>query len=80
MDNCKINGSVTPTNNTPLACKEYFDSKCIVNQASISYLDLPPNTTLDVVIRVLVESLANARNRIIILEQNNNPTQVEEIL
>lgn len=64
------NGTVIPTNNTPLPCEEFTSSDCIIFQDAIAYLELPPNSTATEVFVAMLASLIDARNRIINLETN----------
>jgi hypothetical protein len=67
MSTCS-NGTVIPTNNLPLACEEYTSSDCTVFINAITYLGLPPNSSLTEVFNAMLLSLIDARNRIITLE------------
>lgn len=69
MSTCS-NGTVIPTNNTPLQCEEFTSSDCIIFQEAIAYLELPPNSTMTEVVVSILASLIDARNRIINLETN----------
>ncbi len=64
------NGTVIPTNNTPLPCEEFTSSDCIIHEQAIAYLELPANSTMTEVIVAMLASLVDARNRIINLETN----------
>jgi len=43
-------------------------TNCIIHQSAISYLLLPPNTILTVVLQAYLQSLISANNRITVLE------------
>lgn len=65
-------GTVIPTNNTPLPCEEYKSTDCIIHQNAIIYLGLPAQSSLTTVLAAVLASLADARNRIQILENQIN--------
>lgn len=69
MPGCN-NGTVIPTNNTPLPCNEFTGSDCIIFKEAIAYLELPENSTVTEVILAMLASIIDARNRIINLEQS----------
>lgn len=62
------NGTVIPTNNTPLACDEYISTDCSIYADAIAYLGLPANSSVTAVIGAMLASLIDARNRILELE------------
>ncbi len=64
------NGTVIPTNDSPLLCDEFTSSDCIIFQEAIVYLELPPNSTATEVFVAMLASLIDARNRILNLETN----------
>jgi hypothetical protein len=41
---------------------------CLIHEGAITYLNLPPNSTITVILQALLLSLVDARNRITVLE------------
>ena len=60
--------NIPTTDETPLPCEEFTSDRCATHEAALTYLGLPENTTLDVVIETLLLSLIDVRNRTVILE------------
>lgn len=61
--------NVPQVDNSALECEQgFYKAKCIIHTDAISYLGLPENSSMDVVIQALLNSLIDARNRIIQLE------------
>lgn len=48
---------------------EKKSTDCVVYENAITYLDLPENSSMTDIVRALLESLIDARQRIEILEQ-----------
>jgi len=67
MTNCGQT-NIPTTDETPLPCEEFTDTKCAIHADALTYLLLPENSTLDVIIEALLLSLIDARQRIEILE------------
>lgn len=67
-------GTVIPTNNDPLPCEQFISSDCIIFQAAIAYLELPAGSTATQVIAAMLASLIDVRNRVSIIENQENPT------
>lgn len=68
MANC--GQTTTPTTDeTPIPCEDFRSDRCTLHEDAIAYLGLAINTPLDEVIDALVLSLTDARNRVLILEQ-----------
>lgn len=66
--NCE-NGTFIPTNEAVEPCgAKYTNSNCTLFENAITYLQLPANSSLTDVIANLVLSLADARARILALE------------
>jgi len=67
MPNCGQT-NIPTTDETPLPCEEFTSTRCATHEDALTYLLLPENSTLDVIIEALLLSLIDARQRIEILE------------
>jgi len=47
---------------------EQVSANCVVLETAITYLNLPPNSTITTVLNAYLLSLVDARNRILVLE------------
>ena len=47
---------------------EQVSTTCVIKSAAITYLSLPPNSTLTEILNAYLLSLVDARNRILVLE------------
>jgi len=47
---------------------ENVSATCVIKSAAITYLSLPPNSTLTEILDAYLLSLVDARNRILVLE------------
>lgn len=66
-NNCgQVNTPTTDT--TPILCEEFRSARCTLYEDAIAYLGLPVNTPMNEVIKALVLSLTDARNRLLVLE------------
>ena len=66
MTNCLE--SVIPTLVEDLCNGTQTSTNCLIFPEAITYLNLPPNSTLTLVLQTYLLSLVDARNRISILE------------
>jgi len=68
MANCQT--SIVPILEENLCPLGQFSTDCVIHQAAITYLGLPPNSTTTEVLAAYLLSLVDARNRIADLETN----------
>lgn len=64
---CK-SSNIPQVDNTALECTEFINTQCILHPDVLTYLNLPVNSNMRVVINTLLTSLIDARNRVIALE------------
>ncbi len=64
---CK-QANVPQVDNTALECNQFVNSQCVLHPDVLTYLNLPANSNMRVVINTLLASLSDARNRITLLE------------
>lgn len=69
---CNNNSGIVQPDNSPLPCDGYFSDECVIHQEAIAYLGLPENSTIKQIIDAMLISLIDARNRIAILEENQD--------
>jgi len=60
--------SITPIITEDECHGEHIDTTCVIKSAAITYLSLPPNSTLTEILNAYLLSLVDARNRILVLE------------
>lgn len=60
--------SITPTLTEDPCDGNQMSTDCLIYSNAITYLNLPPNSTMTVVVQALLLSLVDARNRITALE------------
>lgn len=65
--------NIPQVDNSELPCRDTFSAECVIYPTAIAYLNLPANSTTAEVINALLLSLMDARNRIVILENEINP-------
>lgn len=68
---CK-QANVPQVDNTALECNQFVNSQCVLHEDALTYLSLPANSSVRVVINTLLTSLIDARNRITVLETTAN--------
>lgn len=66
MSDCQQ--SITPNLTEDPCAGKQSSTDCVIYELAISYLFLPPNSTMTEVVQALLLSLVDARNRITALE------------
>jgi hypothetical protein len=60
--------NVAEVDNSAIKCDAYSSDDCIIHEQAIAYLSLPANSSIKDVIDAMLVSLVDARNRILLLE------------
>lgn len=63
--------NVAEVDNSTEGCDKYTSTRCSIHTEAIAYLELPANSSTYDIIEALVLSLADARQRIKIIEELN---------
>jgi len=62
--------NVAEIDNSAVHCDGYTSDDCIIHEEAIAYLSLPADSSIKDVVDKILLSLADSRNRIIILESD----------
>lgn len=55
---------------------EHINTTCVIKSQAITYLSLPPNSTLTEILNAYLLSLVDARNRIAVLEAQTTDFEI----
>lgn len=75
MEKICIQTNVAEVDNSAIKCEQPISTDCIIHEDAISYLGLPENSSMTDVVNALLLSLIDARNRILLTEENINNLQ-----
>jgi hypothetical protein len=62
--------NVAEVDNSAIKCDGYTSDDCIIHEQAIAYLALPVESSIKDVVDAILLSLVDARNRVLILEEN----------
>lgn len=60
--------NVAEVDNSAIKCEQLISTDCVIYEDAITYLGIPENSTTTDVIKALLTSLIDARNRLLIIE------------
>lgn len=76
MGKCLPNTTVV-LDETPLQCDEFINTDCVLYMNAISYLNLPPQSTVTEIVVALLTSLIDTRARLENVENNSTEIKIE---